>query len=151
MTAGDNGATEVLELTILLPCLNEAETIETCIDKAKSYLARSNVRGEVLVADNGSTDGSQQLATAKGARLVQVRDRGYGSALRYGILAARGRYVVIGDADDSYDLSHLEPFMARLREGYDIVMGNRFQGGIAPGAMPFLHRYLGNPVLSFLG
>jgi glycosyltransferase involved in cell wall biosynthesis len=151
MTADDSKANDVLELTILLPCLNEAETIETCIDKAKSYLARSDVRGEVLVADNGSTDGSQQLATAKGARLVQVRDRGYGSALRYGILAARGRYVVIGDADDSYDLSHLELFVARLREGYDIVMGNRFQGGIAPGAMPFLHRYLGNPVLSFLG
>jgi glycosyltransferase involved in cell wall biosynthesis len=151
MTADDSKANEVLELTILLPCLNEAETIETCIDKAKSYLARSDVRGEVLVADNGSTDGSQQLATAKGARLVQVRDRGYGSALRYGILAARGRYIVMGDADDSYDLSHLELFVARLREGYDIVMGNRFQGGIAPGAMPLLHRYLGNPVLSFLG
>ena len=103
MTAG--AATESLELTILLPCLNEAETIETCIDKAMSYLARSGVRGEVLVADNGSTDGSQQLATAKGARVVPVRDRGYGSALRHGILAARGRYVVMGDADDSYDLS----------------------------------------------
>jgi glycosyltransferase involved in cell wall biosynthesis len=151
MTADDSRTVEILELTILLPCLNEAETIETCIDKAKSYLARSDVRGEVLVADNGSTDGSQQLATVKGARLVQVHDQGYGSALRYGILAARGRYVVIGDADDSYDLAHLELFVARLREGYDIVMGNRFQGGIAPGAMPFLHRYLGNPVLSFLG
>src|SRR5258708_4284982 len=151
MTAKDRRAVEELELTILLPCLNEAETIETCIDKARSYLARSDVRGEVLVADNGSTDGSQQLATAKGARVVQVRDRGYGSALRHGILAARGRYVVMGDADDSYDLSRLELFVARLREGYDIVMGNRFQGGIAPGAMPFLHRYLGNPVLSFLG
>jgi glycosyltransferase involved in cell wall biosynthesis len=142
---------EVLELTILLPCLNEAETIETCIDKGMSYLARSGVRGEVLVADNGSTDGSQQLVIAKGARLLAVRDRGYGSALRHGIMAARGRYVVMGDADDSYDLSHLEHFVAKLREGYDIVMGNRFQGGIAPGAMPFLHRYLGNPVLSFLG
>lgn len=142
---------EGLELTILLPCLNEAETIETCVAKAMSYLAGSGVRGEVLVADNGSIDGSQQLATAKGARLVHVRDRGYGSALRAGILAARGRYVVMGDADDSYDLSNLGPFLARLREGYDIVMGNRFRGGIAPGAMPFLHRYLGNPVLSFLG
>jgi glycosyltransferase involved in cell wall biosynthesis len=140
-----------LELTILLPCLNEAETIGTCVDKAMSYLAGSGVSGEVLVADNGSTDGSQQLAAAKGARLVQVRDRGYGSALRHGILAARGRYVVMGDADDSYDLSRLELFVAKLRAGYDIAMGNRFQGGIAPGAMPFLHRYLGNPVLSFLG
>src|ERR1700694_2664104 len=151
MTAKDCRTIELLELTILLPCLNEAETIETCVDKAMSYLARSGVRGEVLVADNGSSDGSQQLATAKGARLVPVSDRGYGSALRHGILAARGRYVVMGDADDSYDLSHLEQFVAKLREGYDIVMGNRFRGGIAPGAMPFLHRYLGNPVLSFLG
>ena len=149
MTAHDG--LEALELTILLPCLNEAETIETCVDKAMSYLAGSGVRGEVLVADNGSTDGSQQLAAAKGARVVQVRDRGYGSALRHGILAARGRYVVMGDADDSYDLSNLGLFVMRLREGYDVVMGNRFQGGIAPGAMPSLHRYLGNPVLSFLG
>jgi glycosyltransferase involved in cell wall biosynthesis len=142
---------ESIELTILLPCLNEAETIETCVDKAMSYLARSGVRGEVLVADNGSTDGSQQLATAKGARVIPVRDRGYGSALRHGILSARGRYVVMGDADDSYDLSRLDAFVAKLREGYDIVMGNRFRGGIARDAMPFLHRYLGNPVLSFLG
>ena len=149
MTADD--CPEALELTILLPCLNEAETIETCVDKAMSYLAGSGVRGEVLVADNGSTDGSQQLAAAKGARVVQVRDRGYGSALRNGILAARGRYVVMGDADDSYDLSNLGLFVVKLREGYDVVMGNRFRGGIAPGAMPFLHRYLGNPVLSFLG
>ena len=103
------------------------------------------------MTDNGSTDGSQRLALAKGARLIQVRDRGYGSALRHGILAARDHYVVIGDADDSYDLSHLELFVAQLRDGYDIVMGNRFQGGITPGAMPFLHRYLGNPMLSFLG
>jgi glycosyltransferase involved in cell wall biosynthesis len=147
----DCRTTEGLELTILLPCLNEAETIETCVDKAMSYLAGSGVRGEVLVADNGSTDGSQQLAAARGARLVQVRDRGYGSALRNGILAARGRYVVMGDADDSYDLSNLALFVAKLREGYDVVMGNRFRGGIAPGAMPFLHRYLGNPALSFLG
>ena len=142
---------DALELTILLPCLNEAETIEICVDKAMSYLASSGVSGEVLVADNGSTDGSQQLAAAKGARVVQVRERGYGSALRNGILAARGRYVVMGDADDSYDLSDLGLFVVKLREGHDVVMGNRFRGGIAPGAMPFLHRYLGNPVLSFLG
>ena len=152
MTAQDcREIPENVELTILLPCLNEAETIETCVDKAMSYLARSGVRGEVLVADNGSTDGSQQLAIAKGARVIPVRDRGYGSALRHGILAARGRYVVMGDADDSYDLSRLDAFVAKLREGYDIVMGNRFRGGITRDAMPFLHRYLGNPVLSFLG
>lgn len=113
--------------------------------RACRTVARNGVRGEVLVADNGSTDGSQQLATAKGARLVAARDRGYGSALRHGTLAARGRYVVMGDADDSYDLSHLEDFVENLRQGYDVVLGNRFQGGIAPGAMPFLHRYLGNP------
>ena len=151
MIADDCRAIEGLELTILLPCLNEAETIEICVDMAMSYLASGDVRGEVLVADNGSTDRSQQLAAAKGARIVQVRDRGYGSALRSGIQAARGRYVVMGDADGSYDLSDLGLFVAKLREGYDIVMGNRFRGGIAPGAMPFLHRYLGNPVLSFLG
>jgi glycosyltransferase involved in cell wall biosynthesis len=142
---------ENLELTILLPCLNEAETIEICVEKAMAYLARGGVRGEVLVADNGSSDGSQQLATAKGARIIAVRERGYGAALREGILAARGRYIIMGDADDSYDLFHLENFVAKLREGYDIVMGNRFQGGIAPDAMPILHRYLGNPVLSFVG
>lgn len=147
----DGKTIDALELTILIPCLNEVETIGICVDKAMSYLAGSDIRGEVLVADNGSTDGSQQLAAAKGARLVHARDRGYGSAIRHGILAARGRYVIMGDADDSYDLSHLELFVERLREGYDIAMGNRFQGGIAPGAMPFLHRYLGNPVLSFLG
>jgi glycosyltransferase involved in cell wall biosynthesis len=109
------------------------------------------VEGEVLVADNESTDGSQQLAAAKGARVISVRDRGYGSALRHGILAARGRYIIMGDADDSYDLRNLENFVAKLREGYDLVMGNRFRGGIGPGAMPFLHRYLGNPVLSLCG
>ncbi len=142
---------EDFELTILLPCLNEAETIEICVEKAISFLTRSGVRGEVLVADNGSTDGSQHLAMAKGARIVSVRDRGYGSALRNGIIAARGRYIVMGDADDSYDLSRLDAFVTKLRDGYDIVMGNRFEGGIEPNAMPFLHRYLGNPVLSFLG
>lgn len=151
MTAKDCRAIEELELSILIPCLNEAETIGTCVDKAMSYLSRSGARGEVLVADNGSTDGSQHLATAKGARVVSVPHRGYGSALRHGIQAARGHYIVMGDADNSYDLSRLEHFVARLREGNDIVMGNRFKGGIALGAMPFLHRYLGNPVLSFLG
>ena len=140
-----------LELTIMMPCLNEAETIATCVRRAGDWLARSDVAGEVLVADNGSTDGSQALAAANGARIVAVAEKGYGAAIRGGIAAARGRYVIVGDADQSYDFGALDPFVAKLREGYDLVVGNRFQGGIAPGAMPALHRYLGNPVLSFLG
>lgn len=140
-----------LELTILMPCLNEAETIAACVAKARGFLARSGVSGEIVVADNGSTDGSQQLATALGARVVHAAERGYGGALIAGIEAARGRYVIMGDADDSYDFERLDLFVARLREGADLVMGNRFAGGIEPGAMPFLHRYLGNPVLSFIG
>jgi glycosyltransferase involved in cell wall biosynthesis len=141
---------DAVELTILLPCLNEAKTIEACVNKAHLYLARSGVAGEVLVADNGSTDGSQMLAAAKGARLVSIENHGYGAALLGGVAAARGRYVIMGDADDSYDFLHLDEFVAKLREGSDIVMGNRFWGGIARGAMPFLHRYLGNPALSLL-
>jgi hypothetical protein len=140
-----------VELTILMPCLNEAETIATCIDKAHGFLARAGVAGEILIADNGSSDGSVEYALARGARVIAVTERGYGAALRAGIAAARGRYVIMGDADDSYDLSRLELFLAKLREGSDLVMGNRFAGGIAPGAMPFLHRYLGNPVLSLIG
>ena len=140
-----------LELTILMPCLNEAETIEVCVRKALGYLARSGVAGEVLIADNGSTDGSQAMAEALGARVVAVPERGYGAALIGGIRAARGRFVIMGDADDSYDFERLDGLIERLRDGADLVMGNRFKGGIAPGAMPFLHRYLGNPVLSFLG
>ena len=140
-----------VELTILMPCLNEAETIATCIDKAQGFLARSGVAGEILIADNGSSDGSVEYALARGARVIAVTERGYGAALRAGIAAARGRYVIMGDADDSYDFSRLELFLARLRDGSDLVIGNRFAGGIAPGAMPFLHRYLGNPVLSLIG
>ncbi len=140
-----------LELTILMPCLNEAETIEVCIKKAMGYLARSGVAGEVLIADNGSTDGSQALARALGARVVAVPEKGYGAALIGGIAAARGRFVIMGDADDSYDFENLDGMIDHLRSGADLVMGNRFQGGISPGAMPFLHRYLGNPVLSFVG
>jgi hypothetical protein len=140
-----------LEITILMPCLNEAETLATCIDKAKGFLARSGVQGEVMVADNGSTDGSQEIAISHGARVVPIPDRGYGAALLGGITAARGKYVIMGDADDSYDFSRLGEFVTKLREGYDLVMGNRFRGGIAPGAMPTLHRYLGNPVLSGIG
>jgi glycosyltransferase involved in cell wall biosynthesis len=139
------------ELTILMPCLDERETVGTCVTKARAYLERSGVDGEVLVADNGSTDGSQELAARAGARVVHERRRGYGAALRAGITAARGRYVIMGDADDSYDFSTLDPFVASLRNGTDLVMGNRFSGGIAPRAMPVLHRYLGNPVLSGIG
>ncbi|WP_062358321.1 glycosyltransferase family 2 protein [Pseudoxanthomonas mexicana] len=139
------------ELTILMPCLNEAETIEVCVRKARAFLERSGVTGEVLIADNGSTDGSQALATAAGARVVPVSERGYGAALLGGIRAAQSTYIAMGDADDSYDFSNLMPFLERLRAGEDLVMGNRFKGGIEKGAMPFLHKYLGNPVLSFLG
>jgi glycosyltransferase involved in cell wall biosynthesis len=139
------------EISIVMPCLNEAETLAVCIDKAHRYLEENGIAGEVIVADNGSTDASQAIAKAHGARLVHVRERGYGSALLGGIRAARGRYVIMGDADDSYDFSALGPFLDRLRGGCDLVMGNRFRGGIAPGAMPLVHRYLGNPVLSGLG
>ena len=144
-------ADSALELTILMPCLNEARTLTPCITKALSFLARTGIAGEVMVADNGSTDGSQELARSLGARVVDVPVRGYGAALAAGIAAARGRYVIMGDADDSYDFSALDGFVEELRAGYDLVMGNRFRGGIAPGAMPFLHRYLGNPVLTFIG
>jgi hypothetical protein len=146
----DQGAAP-LELTILMPCLNEAETLATCIQKALGYLARSGVSGEVLIADNGSTDGSQAIARGLGARVIDVPEKGYGAALIAGIAGARGCYVIMGDSDDSYDFSALDPFIAKLRDGYDLVMGNRFKGGIAPGAMPPLHRYLGNPVLSTIG
>lgn len=140
-----------LELTILMPCLNEAETIEVCVRKAMGFLRRSGIAGEVLISDNGSTDGSQAMAQALGARVISAPERGYGAALMSGIVAARGRYVIMGDADDSYDFERLDAFVEKLREGCDLVMGNRFQGGIARGAMPPLHRYLGNPVLSLLG
>ena len=140
-----------MELTVVMPCLNEAETVAKCVRKAIGFLASSGISGEVLVADNGSTDGSQALATEAGARVVPVKDKGYGNALMGGIVAARGKYIIMGDADDSYDFTNLMPFVDELRKGADLVMGNRFQGGIAPGAMPPLHRYLGNPVLSFIG
>ena len=140
-----------IELTILMPCLNEAETIGVCVWKAKRYLAKAGIAGEVLVADNGSTDGSQMIAEGLGARVVKVEERGYGAALQGGIAAARGRYVIMGDADDSYDFTALDGFVDQLRGGADLVMGNRFAGGIEKGAMPVLHRYLGNPVLSFIG
>jgi len=140
-----------MELTVVLPCLNEAETLAVCIRKAKASIAGLGIDGEVVIADNGSTDGSQGIARAEGARVVDVPIRGYGAALTAGIAAAKGEFVIMGDADDSYDLSNLGPFVEALRGGADLVMGNRFAGGIEPGAMPALHRYLGNPVLTAIG
>ena len=142
---------QTVELTVVMPCLNEAETLATCVDKALAALRESGIAGEVLVADNGSTDGSQEIAAAHGARVVPVPLRGYGAALNAGITAARGTYVLMADADDSYNFAHIPRFLAELRKGADLVMGNRFAGGIGPGAMPPLHRYLGNPVLSWMG
>jgi glycosyltransferase involved in cell wall biosynthesis len=140
-----------LELTIVMPCLNEAETLASCIKKAQRWLSRNHVAGEIIIADNGSSDGSQTIATVMGARVVHVADKGYGNALRGGIIAARGKYVIMADADDSYNFSNLTPFLEKLRAGYELVMGNRFAGGIKPGAMPVLHKYLGNPVLTGIG
>lgn len=143
--------TQQIELTVVMPCLNEAETIGTCISKALNWMKQNSVAGEVVIGDNGSTDGSQALAEGLGARVIDVPRKGYGSALMGAIEAARGKYVIMGDSDDSYDFANLGPFLEQLRNGHDLVMGNRFKGGIAEGAMPFLHRYLGNPVLSFIG
>jgi glycosyltransferase involved in cell wall biosynthesis len=151
MSDNPSGAEQILELTVVMPCLNEAETLEVCITKALECLSEHQIAGEVLIADNGSTDGSQDIARRHGARVVDIAAKGYGSALRGGIAAARGRYVIMADADDSYDFSALMPFVEKLREGFELVMGNRFLGGIAPGAMPPLHRYLGNPVLTAIG
>lgn len=143
--------TKMVELTILMPCLNEAETIGGCVEEAMRALADNQISGEVLVADNGSTDGSQEIATRLGARVVLAAARGYGAALLSGIAAARGRYVLMGDSDGSYDFGHAPRFLAKLREGFDLVMGNRFLGGIQPGAMPWKNRYIGNPVLTSIG
>ncbi|WP_374314417.1 glycosyltransferase family 2 protein [Dongia sp.] len=143
--------TGACELTILMPCLNEAETLAVCIRKARRFLEEQKIVGEVLIADNGSTDRSQDLARSEGARVVDIPVKGYGAALIGGIEAAAGRFVIMGDSDDSYDFSALMPFVTQLRAGYELVMGNRFKGGIKPGAMPPLHRYLGNPVLTGIG
>lgn len=140
-----------MQLTILMPCLNEIETLGTCIRKANAWIAGAGIAAEVVIADNGSTDGSQALAQSLGARVVSVSQRGYGSALYHGSLAAQGEWIIMGDSDDSYDFSRLDAFVAKLREGYDLVMGNRFLGGIAPGAMPWKNRYIGNPVLTWIG
>ncbi|MCA0242735.1 MAG: glycosyltransferase family 2 protein [Proteobacteria bacterium] len=151
MTRSRGTTDPMVEVTILMPCLNEALTLASCIRKARAFLSQTGTDGEVLIADNGSTDGSQALASAEGARVIQVGQRGYGAALWAGIESARGRYVIMGDSDDSYDFSQLQGFVDALRHGHQLVMGNRFAGGIKPGAMPALHRYLGNPVLSFVG
>lgn len=140
-----------LELSIIMPCLNEAETLATCIEKAQWYLQEYQIKGEVLIADNGSNDGSQEIAIKMGATLVNVKEKGYGSAIMGGILGAKGEFIIMADADDSYDFTNLNPFVEKLRSGYDLVMGNRFKGGIKRDAMPFLHKYLGNPVLTWLG
>jgi glycosyltransferase involved in cell wall biosynthesis len=142
---------EEIEVSIVMPCLDEAESLGACIRMAQEGLAAVAARGEIVIADNGSTDGSQEIARGLGARIVDVPSKGYGAALMGGFEAARGRYVIMGDADGSYDFSALQPFLERLREGDQLVMGNRFKGGIEEGAMPFLNRYLGNPVLSFIG
>lgn len=139
------------EVSVVMPCLNEARTVRTCIEKAQRALREHGIHGEVIVADNGSIDGSEAIAEQAGARVVHVSQKGYGSALMGGIAAARGAYVIVGDSDDSYDFSHIARFVEKLREGYELVMGNRFKGGIQAGAMPALHRYLGNPVLSWIG
>ncbi|MDN4591158.1 dolichol-P-glucose synthetase [Xenophilus aerolatus] len=146
-----NSESAEIELTILMPCLNEVRTLPSCIAKAREFLVQNHICGEILIADNGSVDGSRSVAFAQGARVIDVAVRGYGAALMAGIAEARGRYIVMGDADSSYDFSALSTFVTELRCGHHLVMGNRFRGGIKPGAMPPLHRYLGNPVLSFLG
>ena len=142
---------EFVELSVVMPCLNEAETLEACVRKAQRALLEANLRGEIIVADNGSRDGSVEIAERMGVRVVKVREKGYGSALMGGIAAARGQFIVMGDADDSYDFGHIPRFVEELRRGSDLVMGNRFRGGIQHGAMPPLHRYLGNPVLTRVG
>lgn len=139
------------ELSIVMPCLNEAETLAICINKAQSFLNKNKINGEIIIADNGSTDGSIAIAKSNNATVIHAQQKGYGSALKAGIDAANGTYVIMGDADDSYNFSELMPYLIELRKGKDLVMGNRFKGGIEKGAMPFLHKYLGNPVLSFIG
>jgi len=139
-----------LDVSVVIPCLNEANSLAFCVEKAISSFRNAGLRGEVIVADNGSTDGSIEIAEFNGATVVHVPERGYGAALKVGIAAARGEYVIMGDADDSYDFSEIPNFVDELRRGNDLVMGNRFRGGIKPGAMPPLHRYFGNPGLSWL-
>ena len=140
-----------MQLTILMPCLNEAETLALCINKANAWALHSGIQTEVLIADNGSTDGSQAIAESLGARVILVAQRGYGSALFHGCMAAKGEWIIMGDSDDSYDFSNLDSFIQKLRADFDLVMGNRFLGGIAPGAMPWKNRYIGNQILTWVG
>ena len=140
-----------MDITILMPCLNEAETLALCINKAKRWLKKSKLKGEILIADNGSIDGSQSIAKKLGARVLLVSEKGYGSALYFGAVAAKGDWIVMGDSDNSYDFSRLDLFVAALKKGADLVMGNRFLGGIEEGAMPWKNRYIGNPILTFIG
>jgi glycosyltransferase involved in cell wall biosynthesis len=147
----ESGGEAAPEISVVMPCLNESRTLGACIRKAKAAIERLGMCGEIVIADNGSTDGSQAIAEELGARVVPITQKGYGNALRGGIAAARGKFVLMGDSDDSYDFTQAGDFVAKLREGYDLVMGNRFQGKFIPGAMPFLHRYVGNPILSWLG
>ncbi len=142
---------EEIEVSIIMPCLNESETLSVCIRKAKDFIQSNKINGEIVIGDNGSTDGSQQIAIQEGAILVNISEKGYGAALLGAINSSKGKYIIMGDSDDSYDFKHLMLFIEKLREGYDLVMGNRFKGGINKGAMPFMHRYFGNPVLSFIG
>ena len=142
---------EAITLTILMPCLNEARTLPLCIANARSYIARQSFRSEIVIADNGSSDGSPEIAESLGARVIRVPQRGYGNALRAGIEVGRGKFVIMGDSDASYDFGSLDAFVEKLEAGYDLVMGNRFQGGIEDGAMPPLHRYFGNPLLTAIG
>ena len=149
----EHTSTSALELTVVMPCLNEADTLATCIDKARHALESQGIVGEIVVADNGSTDGSPQIAEAHGARVVPVAERGYGNALMGGIAAARGRFIIMGDADDSYDFGEIPKFVAELRRGYDLVQGCRLPAGggtVKPGAMPLLHYWIGNPLFSFM-
>src|SRR6202040_3000911 len=139
-----------LDVSVVIPCLNEANSLAFCVEKAVTAFGKASLRGEVIVAYNGSTDGSIEIAESNGARVVHVQERGYGAALKAGIASSQGKYVIMGDADDSYDFSEVPNFVEKLRQGYDLVMGNRFKGGIKPGAMPKLHKHFGNPGLSWL-
>lgn len=151
MTNQSEALSDQIELSIVLPCLNEERTVGACVAQAKSFLETHNVKGEVLVADNGSTDQSVKIAESNGAIVIHIDHKGYGNALKGGFEAARGKFIIMADADESYDLIHLLPFLEKLRDGYDLVMGNRFKGGIQKGAMPWHHKYIGNPILSFVG
>lgn len=140
-----------IQISIIMPCLNEEKTLLICIQKAQRFLTLHNLKGEIIIGDNGSSDNSVEIATSSGAKVVHIREKGYGNAIRGAISVAKGKYIIVGDSDDSYDFENLGPFIEKLDQGFDVVIGNRFKGGIAKNAMPFLHKYLGNPVLTFIG